>query len=88
LRYADRAHTPLLLVHSELDQNCPLEQSEQMYTALKFLGRQVELAVLEGEGHLVNLVGRPSRRLARAAIIDEYLDRHLVGPPAVRPPSS
>ena len=54
-----------------------------MYAALKFLGRQVELAVLEGEGHLVNLVGRPSRRLARAAIIDEYLDRYLAGPPAV-----
>jgi dipeptidyl aminopeptidase/acylaminoacyl peptidase len=82
LSYADRARTPLLLVHSELDQNCPLEQSEQMYAALKHLGRSVELAVLEGEGHLVNLVGRPSRRLARAAIIDDYLGRHLApGPP-------
>ena len=88
VRYADRVHTPLLLVHSELDRNCPLEQSEQMYAALKFLGRQVELAVLEGEGHLVNLVGRPSRRLARAAIIDEYLDRYLVGRHAVGPTSS
>lgn len=48
-----------------------------MFAALRFLGRDAELFVIEGEGHLMNLVGRPSRRLARAQAVDRWLDRHL-----------
>ena len=75
---ADRIRTPLLLVHAELDRNCPVGQSEQMFAALRSLGRETELFVIEGEGHLMNLTGRPSRRLARARAVDRWLDRHLV----------
>jgi acylaminoacyl-peptidase len=78
LRYADRMQTPLLLVHAELDANVPLDQSEQLQAALKLLGRESELVVLEGEGHLVNLLGRPSRRRLRAEVVDAHLDRYLV----------
>ncbi len=77
LTQADQISTPLLLIHSELDRNCPIDQSEQMFVALRQLGRVVELARLDGEGHLVNLIGRPSRRLARARAVDDWLDRHL-----------
>jgi dipeptidyl aminopeptidase/acylaminoacyl peptidase len=81
LRHADRVRTPLLLLHAELDASCPVEQSMQMHTALRYLGRRCELVVLEGEGHLVNLLGRPSRRVVRAAAVDEHLDRCLGGSP-------
>jgi dipeptidyl aminopeptidase/acylaminoacyl peptidase len=74
---AARIRTPLLLVHAELDRNCPVGQSEQMFAALRALGREVELFVVEGEGHLMNLTGRPSRRLARARAVDRWLDRYL-----------
>jgi dipeptidyl aminopeptidase/acylaminoacyl peptidase len=74
---ADQIRTPLLLIHAELDRNCPVSQSEQMFAALRSLGRDVELLVLQGEGHLMNLVGRPSRRLARAQAVDRWLDRNL-----------
>jgi dipeptidyl aminopeptidase/acylaminoacyl peptidase len=74
---AHRIRVPLLLIHAELDRNCPIGQSEQMFAALRFLGRDAELFVIEGEGHLMNLVGRPSRRLARAQAVDRWLDRHL-----------
>jgi len=77
LTLADQIRTPLLLIHSELDRNCPIDQSEQMLVALRQLGRVAELVRLDGEGHLVNLVGRPSRRLARARAVDEWLDRYL-----------
>jgi hypothetical protein len=40
----------------------------------------VELFVVDGEGHLMNLTGRPSRRLARAQAVDRWLDRHLGRP--------
>lgn len=74
---AGRIRTPLLLIHAELDRNCPVGQSEQMFAALRSLGRDVELVVIDGEGHLMNLTGRPSRRLARARAVDSWLDRFL-----------
>jgi dipeptidyl aminopeptidase/acylaminoacyl peptidase len=75
----DRIHTPLLLIHSELDQNCPINQSEQLYTALQLLGREAEFLRIPGEGHLINLVGRPSSRLARIRATDRWFAKHLKG---------
>jgi dipeptidyl aminopeptidase/acylaminoacyl peptidase len=74
---ADRIRTPLLLIHTDLDRNCPIGQSEQMLAALRSLGRDVEFVVIRGEGHLMNLTGRPSRRLARARAVDRWLGRYL-----------
>ncbi|HEY2262020.1 MAG TPA: S9 family peptidase [Streptosporangiaceae bacterium] len=74
---ADRIRTPLLLIHAELDRNCPVGQSEQMFAALRAQGRDAELFVIDGEGHLMNLTGRPSRRLARAQAVDRWLGRYL-----------
>jgi len=78
LTAADQIRTPLLLIHAELDQNCPVSQSEQMLAALRERGATAELVRLPGEGHLVNLHGRPSRRLARARACDAWLDRYLL----------
>ncbi|GAA1874755.1 S9 family peptidase [Asanoa iriomotensis] len=77
LVHADRIRTPLLLVHAEHDHVCPVAQSEQMHAALRLLGRDVALVRIPGEGHLMNLHGRPSSRARRAAAIDDFLDRHL-----------
>jgi hypothetical protein len=46
------------------------------------MGQEVELLRLPGEGHLVNLIGRPSSRVARAEAVDAWLVRHLVRAPA------
>ncbi len=73
----ERIRTPLLLIHAELDGNCPIDQSEELFAALRGLGRDVSFVRIPGEGHLVNLFGRPSRRRARLAIIDAFLARHL-----------
>ena len=77
LTSVEHIRTPLLLVHSELDQNCPINQSEQLYMALRLLGRDVEFLRIPGEGHLINLVGRPSSRLARIRATDAWFRRHL-----------
>jgi dipeptidyl aminopeptidase/acylaminoacyl peptidase len=69
--------TPVLIIHSEADQNCPIHQSEQLYGALIQLGRTTEFLRLPGEGHLVNLVGRPSSRRARAEAMDRWFAEHL-----------
>ena len=78
LTAAAKIRTPLLLIHAELDHNCPVSQSEQMLAALRQLGAVAELVRLPGEGHLVNLNGRPSRRLARARAVDAWLDQYLL----------
>jgi dipeptidyl aminopeptidase/acylaminoacyl peptidase len=77
LTYVADIRTPLLLIHAENDHNCPIGQSEEMFTALALLGREVALVRVPGEGHLMNLVGKPSRRLARLEAINAWLARYL-----------
>lgn len=39
--YVKNITTPLMIVHSEGDLRCPMEQADQMFSALKRLGREV-----------------------------------------------
>lgn len=50
---ADKIATPLLLLHGTADTNVPPGESEQMYTALKLLGREVEYLRIGGQNHFV-----------------------------------
>jgi dipeptidyl aminopeptidase/acylaminoacyl peptidase len=77
ISYAADIRTPLLLIHAEQDHNCDIGQSEELYVALKVLRREVAFVRIPEEGHLMNLVGRPSRRLCRIKIIDAWLATHL-----------
>jgi len=48
---ADKIQTPLLLLHGTDDTNVPPGESIQLYTALKLLGKPVELIEVEGQNH-------------------------------------
>lgn len=48
---ADKIHTPLLFLHGSVDTNVPVGESIQMYTALKLLGRETALVVVDGQNH-------------------------------------
>ncbi len=74
---AARIVTPLLLIHAEDDENVLIEQSERLHRRLSSLGRPVWFERVPGEGHMVNVFGRPSRRLRRIAALDEFLLEHL-----------
>ena len=50
---ADKVKTPLLLLHGTADTNVPPGESIQMFTALKLLGKPVELVLVEGENHAI-----------------------------------
>ncbi|MCC5865722.1 MAG: prolyl oligopeptidase family serine peptidase [Wenzhouxiangella sp.] len=50
---ADRITTPLLLVTGDSDTNVPPGESHIMFTALKLLGREVELVEFPGEDHWI-----------------------------------
>ena len=46
--------TPTLIVGGEKDWNVPILNSEQLYQALKRLGRTTELVVYPGEFHSIS----------------------------------
>ncbi|MGH3168502.1 MAG: alpha/beta hydrolase family protein, partial [Trebonia sp.] len=73
---ASSIRTPVLLIHGELDQRCPIEQSEQLFVALRRLGREAVLLRFPGESHAMNTAGRPDRRVARLSAILDWLAAH------------
>ena len=48
---ADKIHTPLLFVHGTADDNVPVGESIQLYTALKLLGRPTAMVLVDGQDH-------------------------------------
>lgn len=77
ISYVDKITTPLLIVHAENDLRCPIEQSEQMFTALKYLEREVGFVRIPEESHDLSRGGTPSRRNARLSHIIGWFDSHL-----------
>jgi dipeptidyl aminopeptidase/acylaminoacyl peptidase len=69
--------TPLLIVHSEDDLRCPIEQAEQLFVALRTLERDVEFVRFPAESHELSRSGSPAHRRQRAEIILEFFDKHL-----------
>ncbi|MCF0202712.1 MAG: S9 family peptidase [Bacteroidaceae bacterium] len=47
----DKIHTPILFLHGNKDVNVPYNNSVQMFTALKLLGRDVAFVTVDGEDH-------------------------------------
>jgi dipeptidyl aminopeptidase/acylaminoacyl peptidase/thiol-disulfide isomerase/thioredoxin len=75
---ADRIATPLLLTHGAADTNVPPGESEQMFTALKLLGKTVEYLRFDGQNHFI--LERPKRELWSKSII-AWFDRFLKSEP-------
>ncbi len=71
---AHTVNTPLLLITGDSDTNVPPGESIQMYTALKMLGRPVELVLVEGEDHHIITY---NKRLKWHDAIMAFWDRHL-----------
>jgi dipeptidyl aminopeptidase/acylaminoacyl peptidase len=77
ISYVDKIDTPLLIIHSEQDLRCPIEQAEQMFVSLRYLGKEVSFVRIPNEGHELSRSGTPSRRLARLQHMLGWFDSHL-----------
>ncbi len=75
--YAKDIRTPLLILHSEDDLRCPVEQAEHLFVTLRLLKRPVELVRFPAESHELTRSGSPIHRVQRFEIIVEWFDRHL-----------
>ncbi|MDZ7317797.1 MAG: S9 family peptidase, partial [candidate division KSB1 bacterium] len=75
---ADRIKTPLLLLHGSEDTNVPPGESIQLYTALKLLGREVELIQVEDQNHTIMTY---SKRILWTKSILAWFDKWLKGEP-------
>jgi dipeptidyl aminopeptidase/acylaminoacyl peptidase len=82
LTHAPKIRTPLLILHSEDDLRCPMEQAEQLFVALKKLGRPVRFVRFPDENHELSRSGTPRHRLERFRIILEWFGQHFAATPA------
>lgn len=72
--------TPTLVIHSEEDWRCPVEQGARLYVELKRRGVPSELLLFPGEGHELSRSGRPRHRLARFEHVLRWWARWLPTP--------
>ena len=77
LTHVRNVSTPLLILHSERDLRCPIEQGEQFFTALKYLRRAVEFVRFPDEGHELSRSGQPLHRLERLERIVGWFHERL-----------
>ena len=77
LAYADDIAVPLLIIHSEHDWRCPVEQAQRLFVALKRRGAETEMLLFPAEGHELSRSGRPQHRLQRFEAILDWWGRHL-----------
>ena len=77
MKYIVNAKTPTLVIHSEQDLRCAIEQSEQVFVALKKLGVDTEMVRFPNEPHGLSRGGRTDRRIERLNHIRRWFDRYL-----------
>jgi len=76
---AGKIHTPLLLIHGEKDNACPVVEARKMFNALDRLDRDAELAIYAGEGHVPGMWSVANTVDASERMLD-FLSRHLHEP--------
>ncbi len=77
IKYIGNAKTPTLVIHSENDLRCPIEQGEQVFVALKRLGVDSEMVRFPNEFHGLSRTGRTDRRIVRLNHILRWFDKYL-----------
>ena len=75
---AHQITTPTLVVHSENDFRCPIEQAEQLFMTLLRSGVDSEMVRFPGESHELSRAGKPLHRRERFEAILDWHGRYLL----------
>jgi len=76
LTYLKNIDTPLMIIHSENDLRCPMEQAERLYAPLKYMGKDVRLIRFPESSHGLSRGGRPDRRIKRLDLMIEWFEKY------------
>lgn len=77
ITYVRDISTPVMIIHSEDDLRCPVEQADALFVAMRLLGKEVEYLRFPAESHELTRGGSPKHRIQRAQIVLEWFARHL-----------
>lgn len=77
MKYINSVSTPTLIIHSDEDYRCPLEQAMQLYVGLKDRGIDTEMYIFKGENHELSRSGKPRARTRRLTAIADWMCRYL-----------
>ncbi|HSK24722.1 MAG TPA: S9 family peptidase [Egicoccus sp.] len=76
---ASSVTAPTLVLHSEADYRCPIEQGEQYFAALKWAGVTTEMVRFPDETHELSRGGSPKHRVERFEVVLDWHDRYVLG---------
>lgn len=76
-RIITNASTPTLIIHSDKDYRCPVEQAYQLYNTLVELGVDSRFVLFHDETHELSRSGKPSNRLKRLEEITAWFEKYL-----------
>jgi len=68
---------PLLIIHSEQDHRCTISEAEQLFTALRRLGRDVVFVRFPDESHGLSRTGKPKHRHERLERLVGWWKKYL-----------
>ncbi|CAM3785950.1 S9 family peptidase [Aeromicrobium ponti] len=77
LAYVNEMDTPLLILHSEKDYRCPIEQAEQLFIALKHRKKTAKFVRFPESNHELSRSGKPNLRISRLNYIAGWFDQYL-----------
>jgi len=77
LSRAHRITTPSLIIHSENDLRCPIEQGEQLFSVLIDQGIEAEMLRFPDSSHELSRSGKPKYRRERFDAIVDWHRRHM-----------
>ncbi len=77
LTYVRNVTAPVLIMHSENDYRCPIEQAEQWFVALKLHGKTTEFIRFPNESHGLSRTGRPDHRVERLERAVDWFDQQM-----------
>lgn len=77
IKYVDQMNTPLLILHSEHDYRCPVEQGEQLFIALKYKKKETRFVRFPAADHNLSRTGKPSLRVERLEHLTSWFDKYL-----------
>ncbi|MEO5723625.1 MAG: S9 family peptidase, partial [Ilumatobacteraceae bacterium] len=77
IRFVRDIDVPVLILHSEEDFRCPISQAEELFVAMRLLGKDVTFYRFPGESHELSRSGSPIHRRQRAEIILDFFAEKL-----------